>query len=216
MKKSNKLKIYYEDKCLLVVYKDYNLPTIKSAKYKNNLYSDVYDYLHKKNQKVFVVHRLDKDTSGLVIFAKDSKIKDTLQNNWEDVTRKYYALVHGNTNSKGVIESYIKETKTLYSYSTKDKKGEYAKTIYKRVNSNKLYSLLDIEIKTGRKNQIRVHMKDNNTPILGDKKYGKKDGFRTMALNAYYLCFKHPITKERIEINTGIPREFSSIMNNVK
>ena len=216
MKKSNKLKIYYEDKCLLVVYKDSNLPTIKSEKYNNSLYSEVYDYLHKKNQKVFVVHRLDKDTSGLVIFAKDEKVKKILQDNWDSTIRKYYALVHGQTNKSGEITSYIKETKTLYSYSTKDKSGSFAKTLYKKVKSNKLYTLLDIEIKTGKKNQIRVHMKDNNTPILGDKKYGKKDGFRHMALNAYYLCFNHPIINERIEIDTGIPKDFVSIMNNVK
>ncbi len=216
MKKSNKLKIFYEDKCLLVVYKDYNLPTIKSEKYKNNLYSEVYDYLHKKNQRVFVVHRLDKDTSGLVIFAKDQKIKDVLQDNWDKTIRKYYALVHGQTKKCDEIISYIKETKSLYSYSTKDKSGELAKTLFKRVKSNKLYTLLDIDIKTGKKNQIRVHMKDNNTPILGDKKYGKKDGFRHMALNAYYLCFKHPITKEKIEIDSGIPEEFLSIMSKVK
>ena len=214
--KKNKLKILYEDKCLLVVYKNYGIPTIKSEKYKNNLYSEVYDYLHKKNQKVFVVHRLDKDTSGLVIFAKDEKIKNILQNDWDNVIRKYYSLVHGSVKTKGIIESYLKETKTLYSYSTNDKSGSYAKTEYRKVNSNKLYSLLDIEIKTGRKNQIRVHMKDNETPILGDRKYGKKDGFRHLALNAYYLCFKHPITKERIEIDTGIPEEFQSIMSNVK
>ena len=216
MKKSNKLKILYEDKCLLVVYKDYGIPTIKSEKYKDNLYSKVYDYLHKKNQRVFVVHRLDKDTSGLVIFAKDDKLKEVLQNDWDNVIRKYYSIVHGQTNKNGIIESYIKETKTLYSYSTKDKKGDYAKTFYRRVESNKLYTLLDIEIKTGKKNQIRVHMKDNNTPILGDKKYGKKDGFRRMALNAYYLCFNHPIINERIEIDTGVPKDFVSIMNNVK
>ncbi len=212
----NKLRILYEDKCLLVVYKDYNIPTIKSEKYKNNLYSEVYDYLHKKNQRVFVVHRLDKDTGGLVIFAKDDKVKKLLQDNWDNVTRKYYALVHGKTNKCDEIISYIKETKSLYCYSTNDKSGELAKTLYKRVKANKLYTLLDIEIKTGKKNQIRVHMKDNNTPILGDRKYGKKDGFRHMALNAYYLCFKHPITKEKIEIDLGIPNEFTNILNNVK
>ncbi len=214
--KKNKLKILFEDKCLLVVYKDYGIPTIKSEKYKNNLYSEVYDYLHKKNQRVFVVHRLDKDTGGLVLFAKDQKVKEILQDNWDDVVRKYYAIVHGKTNQCDEIISYIKETKSLHCYSTKDKSGELAKTLFKRVSFNKLYSLLEIEIKTGKKNQIRVHMSDNNTPILGDKKYGKKDGFRHMALNAYYLKFKHPITKEKLEIDLGIPKEFQSIMNNVK
>ncbi len=213
MKKSNKLKILYEDKCLIVVFKNSNLPTIKSEKYPNSLYSEVYDYLHKKNQRVFVVHRLDKDTSGLVVFAKDDKTKKILQDNWDKTIRKYYASVHGQTKRCDEIISYIKETKTLYSYSTKDKSGELAKTLFKKVKSNKLYTLLDIEIKTGKKNQIRVHMKDNNTPILGDKKYGIKDNYKKMMLNAYYLCFKHPITKEKIEIDTGIPKEFNGVLN---
>ena len=211
--KNKKLNILYEDKCIIVVYKESGIPTIKDKNSKTNLYSMVYDYLHKKNQKVFIVHRLDKDTSGLVMFAKDEKIKKTLQDNWEKTIRKYYALVHGVSKKRGVIESYLKETKSLYSYSTNDKKGDYAKTIYEKINNNKEYSLLKIEIKTGRKNQIRVHMKDNNTPIVGDKKYGIKDKSKKMMLNAYYLCFNHPITKERIEIDTGIPKEYNSSIN---
>ncbi len=210
--KNKKLKILYEDKCILVVYKESGLSTIKDKNHNINLYSMVYDYLHKKNQKVFIVHRLDRDTSGLVLFAKDEKIKNILQDNWEDVIRKYYTVVHGKTKKKGIIESYLKQTKSLYSYSTNDKKGEYAKTIYECILEKNNYSLLRIEIKTGRKNQIRVHMKDNNTPIVGDKKYGIKDNHKQMLLNAYYLCFNHPITKERIEIDTGVPKEYNSIM----
>jgi RluA family pseudouridine synthase len=214
-----KLNIIYEDKELLVVDKESHQLTIATEKRENNtLYSEASTYVKKQypKNKVFIVHRLDKDTSGLVIFAKDEKVKKILQDNWDSTIRKYYALVHGQTNKSGEITSYIKETKTLYSYSTKNKSGSFAKTLYKKVKSNKLYTLLDIEIKTGKKNQIRVHMKDNNTPILGDKKYGKKDGFRRMALNAYYLCFNHPIINERIEIDTGVPKDFVSIMNNVK
>ena len=212
MKKSNKLKIYYEDKCLLVVYKDGNLPTIKSEKYKNSLYGEVYDYLHKKNQKVFVVHRLDADTSGIVVFAKNEKVKHNLQLNWENVTRKYSTIVHGQTKEFGIIESYLKETKTLYTYSTNDKSGKYAKTEYKRLSFNKQYTMLEVEIKTGRKNQIRVHMKDNKTPILGDKKYGKKDGFRNMMLYAYKIEFLHPITRQLIKIELDIPELYKKII----
>ncbi len=203
-----KLKIYFEDKNLLIVYKDANIPTIKSEKYSGSLYEDVYDYLHKKNQRVFVVHRLDKDTSGLVIFAKNENVKEYLQRYWDKVERKYITLVHGITKESGVIKSYLKETKTLLTYSTNDKSGKYAETEYKRLMSNKQYSLLEINLVTGRKNQIRVHMKDNNTPILGDRKYGKKDGFRHMMLLANKLEFIHPITHEKISIDLGIPEEY--------
>ena len=203
--KKRKLDILYEDKHLIIVNKNGNMPTIKSDNYKDNLYSEVFDYLHKKNQKVFVVHRLDKDTSGIVVFSKSERVKESLQNTWEYIERNYIAVVHGITKDKGVIKSYLKETKTLYTYSTNDKRGKYAETSYEKIKSNKQYSLLKINIKTGRKNQIRVHMKDNNTPILGDRKYGIKDGYRKMMLLANEIKFIHPITKEIIHIDLKIP-----------
>ena len=212
--KKDRLKILYEDKHMIAVYKKSGIPTIKSEKYRDNLYSLVYDYLHKKNQKVFVVHRLDADTSGIVLFAKSEVVKDNLQLNWDNTTREYIAVVHGKTNEKGTIESYLKETKTLLSYSTKDKSGKYARTDYELLDSNKQYSLLKINIKTGRKNQIRVHMKDNNTPIVGDRKYGIKDGYRTMLLEANRLFFVHPITRERINIDIGINESFLKVLKN--
>ena len=207
-----KLKILYEDKFLLAVYKKSGLPTIRDSKHVNSLYSEVYDYLHKKNQRVFVVQRLDADTSGVVLFAKNETVKNNLQNNWDSVIREYIALVHRTSKEEGVIKSYLKETKTLMSYSTNDKKnGKYAETHYVRIKYNKTYSLLKIDIKTGRKNQIRVHMKDNNTPIVGDKKYGIKDGYRTMMLLASRLFFVHPITRERINIEMDIPKEYLKV-----
>ena len=209
-----KLKILFEDKNLIVVYKEPNLPTIRSEKYEHSLYEEVYDYLHKKNQKVFVVHRLDKDTSGLVMFAKNEKVKEVLQRYWDKVDRYYIALVHGKTLEKGEIKSYLKETKTLYTYSTNDKSGKYAETHYEKIDSNNQYSLLKVHILTGRKNQIRVHMKDNNTPILGDRKYGIKDGFRHMMLLANKLEFIHPITHEKINIDIGIPDEYKKQIKN--
>ena len=204
--KKEKLKILFEDKHLIAVYKKSGIPTIKSEKYKDNLYSEVYDYLHKKNQRVFVVHRLDADTSGIVLFAKSEKVKENLQLNWDNVIREYIAIVHGITKESGVISSYLKETKTLLSYSTNDKSGKYAKTHFVKLKNNKQYSLLKIDILTGRKNQIRVHMKDNKTPIVGDRKYGVKDGFRNMLLIHNRLFFVHPITRERIDIKLEIPK----------
>lgn len=210
--KKRKLDILYEDKHLIIVNKSGNMPTIKCDNYKDSLYSEVFDYLHKKNQKVFVVHRLDKDTSGIVVFAKSERVKESLQNTWDYTERNYIAVVHGITKDRDTIKSYLKETKTLYTYSTNDKSGKYAETSYVRVKSNKQYSLLKINIKTGRKNQIRVHMKDNNTPILGDKKYGKKDSYRKMMLLANEIKFIHPVTKEIIHIDLKIPNEYSKIV----
>lgn len=213
MKKQEKLKILFEDKHLLIVYKKSGIPTIKSDNYKNNLYSEVYDYLHKKNQKVFVVHRLDADTSGLVLFAKSEKVKENLQLNWNNVLREYVCVVHGVTKEEDNIESYLKETKTLYTYSSNDKSGKFAKTHYIRLKNNKGYSLLKVDIETGRKNQIRVHMKDNKTPILGDRKYGIKDGYRNMLLEANRLMFVHPITRQRIDIKLEIPELYLKIFD---
>jgi len=209
-----KLNILYEDKHLIAVYKKEGLPTIKSNNHKFNLYSEVYEYLHKKNQRVFVVHRLDVDTSGIVLFAKSEKSKNLLQKDWENVYREYISIVHGITKEKDIIKSYIKETKTLYSFSCKGKDGKYAETHYERINYNEKYSMLKINIITGRKNQIRVHMKDNNTPIVGDKKYGIKDNFKNMFLLANKLNFIHPITKQKITLEIDIPDKYLNIFRN--
>lgn len=210
--KKEKLDIIFEDKNIIIINKKGNIPTIKSDKYKENLYSKVYDYLHKKNQRVFVVHRLDKDTSGMVIFAKNEKVKELLQKDWENVKREYVSIVHGKTQKEGKIESYLKETKTLYTYSTNSKDGLYARTDYELIKQNKSYSLIKIKLITGRKNQIRVHMKDNKTPILGDKKYGKKDGYRNMFLFENNLEFIHPITKQKLSFSLEIPNNYLKIM----
>ena len=213
-----KLNIIYEDKYLLIVNKPAKILTIATNKGNEiNLYSDAYDYLHKKNQKVFIVNRLDKDTSGLVVFAKNESIKNEMQNNWDKVTRKYYAIVSGKIDHSGKVESYLKETKTLLTYSSNDKTGKYAKTLYNPINSNNKYTLLDINIITGRKNQIRVHMQDIAHPIVGDKKYGSNiNPLNRMCLHAYYLSFTHPITKENIIIEDKMPKEFEKLISATK
>lgn len=153
MKKNEKLKIIYEDNSLLVVNKPSQLLTISNEKEtEKTLFHQVYLYLKRKNKnnKVFIVHRLDYDTSGLVIFAKSEKVKRLLQDNWSHVIRKYMAIVVGKVESKnGVIRSYLKMTKTNLVYSTNDSKnGQLAITMYRKVLSNDKYTLLDIDIKT--------------------------------------------------------------------
>lgn len=201
-----KLKILYEDKYILAVSKESGKLTISDGKHEDNLYSEVYTYLKQKNKnnKVFIVHRLDKDTSGIVLFAKDEKTKRILQDNWNETTRKYLALVCGKMPKKeDTLISYLKENSTLLVYSvTNPKDGKKAITSYKVIKENKEYSLLDIEIKTGRKNQIRVQFNDINHTIVGDKKYTniKKNPIRRLCLHASYIKFIHPITKENIII----------------
>ena len=221
MKKTDKLKIIYEDKYLLILDKPNNLLTVSNEKEsENTLFHKVYLYIKRKNknQKIFIVHRLDYDTSGLVVFAKSEKVKKILQDNWESVTRKYMAIVHGNLETKsGTIKSYLKMTKTQLVYSTNDSKnGKLAITSYKTILENKKYSLLDIDIKTGRKNQIRVHLNDLGYPILGDKKYSSiKDKAKRMYLHAYYLEFTHPITNNKLKFELDVPTDFLNTFNKV-
>ncbi len=204
-----KLNILYEDKYIIVVDKPNNLLTISDGSEKNNLYKEVSVYVKKqhKSNKVFIVHRLDKDTSGIVIFAKNYEVKEKLQANWNETVRKYYALVYGKVNKNGMVKSWLKETKTLYTYSSfKKNDGKFASTEYKVIKTNNKYSLLEINLKTGRKNQIRVHMALIKHPIVGDKKYGiNSNPFNRMCLHAFYIKFRHPITKEIIELITPTP-----------
>ena len=215
--KKKKLDILYEDKFIIVVNKPSNLLTVATEKEKDRtLYSYVYDYLKQKNKnnKVFIVHRLDKDTSGIVIFAKDEKTKFYLQDNWDKFKRNYVAVVNGKVEKKkGVLKSYLQETKTHLTYSVNDKNGKLAITEYEKVLENKEYTMLSLNLKTGRKNQIRVQLADMGNPIVGDKKYGiKKDPIRRMALVANTLEFIHPKTKEKIVIDIDIPNSFINLV----
>ena len=216
--KKEKLDIVYEDKYLIVINKKSGLLTISTEYEKENtLYHQVLLYLKQKNKnnKVFIVHRLDKDTSGLIIFAKDEKVKRLLQDNWDDVKRVYLGIVNGVTqNEEDILKSYLKETKTHLVYSTKDKNGDLAITKYESLATNKQFSLLKITILTGRKHQIRVQLNDIGYPLVGDKKYSniKNKNVKRLCLHASYLEFIHPITKEILKLNTKYPREFNDII----
>ena len=173
-----KLKIIYEDKYLIIVNKPAGEFTIsRDNSYDNNLYDEVKTYVKKQNpkNKIFIVHRLDKDTSGLVLFAKNEKVKYDLQKKWQNVERKYYAVVSGKLNEKNVtLKDLLYETKSLDVVVTNSKKlGKLAITNFNVIENNNKYSLLDINIETGRRNQIRVQLANTGHPILGDKKYGQ-------------------------------------------
>jgi len=209
--------ILHEDEDIIVVNKPNGLLTIGTEREKERtLYKKVMNYLKRSNNKVFVVHRLDKDTSGIVVFAKNEKTKMILQNNWNDIVTKrgYVAVVEGVVEKyKGKIESYLKENKSFYVYSTKDKtNGKKAVTLYEKISSNNNYSLLKINLKTGRKNQIRVHMKDINHPVVGDVKYGlNTNPLKRLGLHSNELEFIHPITKKVYHFEIDIPKSFINI-----
>lgn len=218
--KKKKLDIIYEDKYLIVVNKDAGVLTISNGNIKENtLYREVSDYVKKqhKSNKIFIVHRLDKDTSGLVVFAKTEQIKHLLQENWHNTKRIYLGIVNGIIEpKKGQIKTYLKETKTHLVYSSKT--GQLAITNYEKIASNKNFSLLKIDIATGRHHQIRVHLSEMGYPLLGDKIYNKLNSKNTkrLYLHAIYLEFCHPITKEVLKLATDYPPSFAKIIEHKK
>ena len=210
-----KLNILYEDKYLIIVYKRHGLLTISRDNHNDlNLYDEVKTYEKKKNlkNKIFIVHRLDKDTSGLVLFAKNEKIKYALQNNWDKVIRKYYAVVEKPLLENKTLINYLQESKTGEVFVTNNKAiGKKSITKYEVLSKNNKCSLLDIEIKTGRKNQIRVQLAYIHHPIIGDKKYGNTKN-KELLLQAYYLKFNHPVDNKEIIIKTDIEKSLTSYL----
>jgi RluA family pseudouridine synthase len=177
------------------------------------------DYVKKGNEqsrnRVFIVHRLDRDTSGLLIFAKNEHAKRFLQDNWKDFSKKYYAVVHGIlTEKEGDISSYLFESKAYRVYSVNDPdKGKFSKTGYKVIKESDKYSLLEIYLFTGRKNQIRAHLSEEGHPVVGDKIYGNPEkGTKRLALHAYSLTITHPFTKKEMSFETGIPSYFKTLV----
>ena len=207
--KSKEIDILYEDKDLIIVNKPSGLLTVSTDKCNNTLYRKVSNYVKEsnKNNKIFIVNRLDKDTSGIVVFAKNERVKKILQDNWNDIVRirKYVAVVNGVTKQKDEIKSYLNEKDTyVYSFKT----GKLAITRYEKVKSNDSYSMLNIYLLTGRKNQIRVHMKDINHPVVGDSKYGLKEKCRLM-LHCSELEFT--LNGKVVNIKCDYPTIFDSL-----
>ncbi|MEG2322260.1 MAG: RNA pseudouridine synthase, partial [Bacilli bacterium] len=196
------LDIIYEDKDIIVVNKPYGLLSISTNNENDEtMYRKVSDYIKKDDphNKIFVIHRLDKETSGLIMFAKNAKIKELLQASWNElvIKRTYLAIVEGKLES-GTIKSYLKENKALMVYSTNNtSEGKLAITNYKMLKQSTNYTWLEVEIETGRKNQIRVHMSDLGHPIVGDMKYGSKTNpYNRLCLHAYSLIITNPYTKK--------------------
>ena len=210
--------IIFEDDHLLVVNKPSGLLTIATEKEKERtLYHIVRDYVASKNPhgRIFIVHRLDRDTSGIVLFAKDEKTKNQLQENWNDYVslREYTAIVCGHHKEEsGQIVQYLKETKTNLVYVSPREDGKKAITNYSVLKTSDKYSMLKVTIETGRRNQIRVAFASKKMPILGDKKYGEKSKVNRLYLHANRLKIYYPVIKKDILFETSIPTEFKKMM----
>ncbi|MDD2219054.1 MAG: RNA pseudouridine synthase [Desulfoplanes sp.] len=214
------ISVLYEDYDILVVDKMSGLLSVSTVKIRDNTaYNLLTNYVRRGNQKaknkLFVVHRLDRETSGILMFAKTEEAKRYLMDDWHDFVKKYYAVVEGILPEKeGIITSYLAENSAFKMYSVKDsEKGAFAKTGFKVLQESKKYSLLEIELFTGKKNQIRVHFSEKGFPVVGDSKYGKKErGIERMALHATSLTLIHPITREKMTFESKMPEYFTSLM----
>lgn len=216
------LRILFEDPWLIIIEKEAGLLSIATAKEKlQTAYSILSGHVKKENpaNKIFVIHRLDRDTSGIMVFAKNQEVQSRLQRAWQDsvMERTYVAVTEGEVqNEKGTIRSFLSENKAFVMYSTsKPGEGDEAITHYKLLKRNTHYSLLEVELETGRKNQIRVHMKEMGHPVIGDKKYGSSvNPIGRTGLHARVLAFIHPITGKEIRYETAVPYKFLTLFAN--
>ncbi|MDD5326230.1 MAG: RluA family pseudouridine synthase [Phycisphaerae bacterium] len=216
------LTILYEDADILVADKPAGLLTVATASNKTRTaYYFLTDYVKKgclkSRNKIFTVHRLDQWTSGVLVFAKSEEIKLRLQAQWKETKKIYIAVVQGRLDRKeGTITSYLAENKAYVVYSTNDPvKGKLAHTAYKVIKETSQFSLLEINLLTGRKNQIRVHLADKGHPVVGDRKYGtSEDGYKRLALHSESISFKHPATGKQMTFKTKPPTYFSQLLAN--
>lgn len=216
--KSRYLKIVYEDQYLVVIEKNIGILSMAAGHKSLNVKAVLDDYFKKTRQRctAHVVHRLDRDTSGLMIYAKDMETEQILEHNWHDIVfdRRYVAVVSGEMEQdEGTIENWLKDNKAYITYSSPvDNGGKYAITHYRVLDRTTEHSLVEYKLETGRKNQIRVHSADMGHPVCGDIKYGNGDDpIHRLCLHAYMLCFYHPHTGEPMEFQTMIPAPFRHI-----
>lgn len=209
------VKIVYEDKFIIVVEKNIGILSMAAGHSSLNVKSVLDDYFRKSRQRctAHVVHRLDRDTSGLMIYAKDIQTEQILEHNWHDIVydRRYVAVVSGEMEEDGgTIANWLKDNKAYITYSSNvDNGGKYAVTHFHTLDRTTEHSLVEYRLETGRKNQIRVHSADMGHPVCGDTKYGNGDDpIHRLCLHAYMLCFFHPVTRERMEFDTMIPSAF--------
>lgn len=215
---SRYVKLVYEDRHIVVIEKAEGILSMAAGHSSLNVKSVLDDYFHKSHQRctAHVVHRLDRETSGLMIYAKDMDTEQILEHNWHDIVydRRYVAVVSGEIeNDGGTIANWLKDNKAYVTYSSPvDNGGKYAITHFHVLARTTEHSLVEYRLETGRKNQIRVHSADMGHPVCGDMKYGNGDDpLHRLCLHAYRLDFYHPITGSRMEFETPIPPAFNRL-----
>lgn len=212
--------VLYEDRDIIVIDKSEGLLSVK-ANYETEKTAHhlLTTYVNKGNAKgkveLFPVHRLDRETSGVLIFAKSMAIREKFAKQWKNVDKKYVALVCGKMEEKsGIIESYLAEGPDYMMRSVKNTyDGKFARTKYRVMEEGANYSLVEIDLLTGKKNQIRVHMAEAGHPLVGDIKYGNKNAKGRLALHAWTITFKHPFTDEEMTFEAKIPHYFLTYFN---
>ena len=228
--KSRYVKSVYEDRWLVVIEKNIGILSMAAGHSSLNVKSVLDDYFHKSGQKcrAHVVHRLDRDTSGLMVYAKDMETEQILEHHWHEIVydRRYVAVLMGEMElDEGTIRNWLKDNKAYVTYSSPvDNGGKLAITHFHVLDRTTEHSLVEFRLETGRKNQIRVHAADMGHPVCGDTKYGQMnddapraylnnvaDPLHRLCLHAWLLCFTHPITGERMEFETPVPTPFRSL-----
>lgn len=214
------IEIVHEDDGVIVINKPTGLLTIATESEKREtayylLNASLKERDPSRPERVFIVHRLDRETSGLIVFAKDEAAKKRLQKDWPDAEKKYYAVVEGVPKpAEGKVESYLGETRALKVYSTAaGEESKHAVTRYRLLKAGAGRALLDVTLDTGKKHQIRVHLSDIGCPVVGDKKYGASTNpIRRIVLHAYSLTFTHPVTGKKMYFSLPLPRAFDELV----
>ena len=213
------LDIVFEDPYLFIIDKHPGLLSMSNNSRQQTVQTVLNRYLEKGGGRntSHLVHRLDRDTSGLMVYAKDVQTQQSLINSWQQLVtdRRYLALVKGEfEQTRGRVQSWLTEDKKFITHSSLvDNGGKYAVTHYNVLASSNGYSLVECELETGRKNQIRVHMADLGHPVVGDRKYGSdEDPMRRLGLHAYMLCFTHPVTGKHMRFETPVPFCFEKLL----
>jgi tRNA pseudouridine32 synthase/23S rRNA pseudouridine746 synthase len=218
------LPVIYEDRDIIVVEKPCGLLSIGTDRDKSRtVHSILNEYVRKGNphsrNRVYIVHRLDRETSGILVLAKSEAAKTFLQGHWQETDKRYLTVVHGSlTPKKGTISSYLAENSAFTVYSTPDPAlGKLSHTEYTVLKETRGFSLLEIHLLTGRKHQIRVHLSEKGHPVVGDKRYGRgNDAYASLALHARSISFTHPVSGKRLTFETNIPDFFTRLVGKIE
>jgi tRNA pseudouridine32 synthase/23S rRNA pseudouridine746 synthase/23S rRNA pseudouridine1911/1915/1917 synthase len=218
------LTVLYEDRDIIVVEKPAGLLTMGTERDKTRTaHTILNEYVRKgdprSRNRIYIVHRLDRETSGILIFAKSEVAKKFLQEQWQNTEKRYLTVVYGSLGEKtGTISSYLTENSAFTVYSTPDQAvGKLSHTEYTVLKEAKDLSLLEIHLLTGRKHQIRVHLSEKGHPVVGDRKYGKgNDSYGTLALHARSISFTHPVNGRRLTFETSIPDFFTRLIGEIE